>query len=172
MVICLANRRVSRAAETAPADHDGGMGTTIVGVILSERRPRSGRWGQPRLLALGRPALAGNHRRFLGVHDPRPGPVREAGRHGRASDANVLTNVLGGRSSVEVRVSEHTLRDGDALLLCSDGLHGVGQYRALQGVLEKTPDVQAAAKTSLKPRSNRSSRDNVTALVVRYEADR
>jgi len=35
---------------------------------------------------------------------------------------NVLTNVLGVRDGVEVHVSERTLRGGEALLLCSDGL--------------------------------------------------
>jgi protein phosphatase len=69
-------------------------------------------------------------------------------------------------------VTEHTLRDGDVLLLCSDGLHGVMDVAALQSILEKTPEVDSAAKTLVDTALDRGSRDNVTALVVRYEADR
>ena len=38
---------------------------------------------------------------------------------------NVLTNVLGVREQTEIHVSEHPLRDGEMLLLCSDGVHNV-----------------------------------------------
>jgi protein phosphatase len=169
--ICLANRRVFRAAESS--DDYGGMGTTIVGLILSGAQAAIGSVGDSRVYRLSAGRLLqvttdDSWASTILAQDPSLKPEDIAQHPMR----NVLTNVLGGRSSVEVRVSEHTLRDGDVLLLCSDGLHGVMDLAALQTVLEKTADVEVAAKTLVETALDRGSRDNVTALVVRYEADR
>ncbi len=84
---------------------------------------------------------------------------------------NVLTNALGARESVDIHLSEHDLVNGDHLLLCSDGLHGSLDANAIAGLLKSAPDVETAAQGLVTTAIERGSRDNVTALVVRYEAD-
>lgn len=169
--ICLANRRVFRAAEST--DDYGGMGTTIVGLILSGAQAAIGSVGDSRVYRLSAGRLLqvttdDSWAATILAQDPTLKPEDIAHHPMR----NVLTNVLGGRSTVDVRVTEHTLKDGDMLLLCSDGLHNVMDLAALQGILEKTPEVNGAAKTLVDMALDRGSRDNVTALVVRYEADK
>lgn len=169
--ICLANRRVFRAAEST--DDYGGMGTTIVGLILSGAQAAIGSVGDSRVYRLSAGRLLqvttdDSWAATILAQDPTLKPEDIAQHPMR----NVLTNVLGGRSTVEVHVSEHTLRDGDMLLLCSDGLHNVMDLDIVQGILEKAPDVNGAAKTLVETALERGSRDNVTALVVRYEADK
>ena len=85
---------------------------------------------------------------------------------------NVLTNVLGAREQVDIHVVERDLHGGEVMLLCSDGLHGVLDGAALKAILSETSDVERAARTLVSTAIERGSRDNVTALVVRYEADR
>lgn len=169
--ICLANRRVFRAAESS--DDYGGMGTTIVGLIVSDAQAAIGSVGDSRVYRLSSGRLLqvttdDSWASTILAQDPTLKPEDVAQHPMR----NVLTNVLGGRSTVDVHVTEHTLRDRDVLLLCSDGLHGVMDVAALQGILEKTPDVERAARTLVDTALERGSRDNVTALVVRYEAER
>ncbi len=169
--ICLANRRVFRAAEST--DDYGGMGTTIVALILSGAQAAIGSVGDSRIYRLSAGRLLqvttdDSWASTILAQDPTLKPEDIAQHPMR----NVLTNVLGGRSTVEVHVSEHTLRDGDMLLLCSDGLHNVMDLDIVQGILEKAPDVNGAARTLVETALERGSRDNVTALVVRYEADK
>jgi protein phosphatase len=85
---------------------------------------------------------------------------------------NVLTNVLGAREQVDVHLTERDLEPGDVMLLCSDGLHGVMELDQLRIVLQNTTDVDASAQSLVETALGKGARDNVTALVVRYEADR
>jgi protein phosphatase len=85
---------------------------------------------------------------------------------------NVLTNVIGARDGVEVHLAERELQNGDMLLLCTDGLHGTLDDRAITDFLESARDVESAAHTLVTRALDRGSRDNVTALVLRFEADR
>jgi serine/threonine protein phosphatase PrpC len=169
--ICLANRRVFRAAEST--DDYGGMGTTIVGLIVKGAQAAIGSVGDSRVyrLSAGRLLQVTTDDSWASTILAQD-PTLKAEDIAQHPMRNVLTNVLGGRATVDVHVSEHTLRDGDALLLCSDGLHGVMDVGLVQSILEKTPDVEEAAKTLVETALNRGSRDNVTALVVRYEAER
>ncbi len=169
--ICLANRRVFRAAEST--DDYGGMGTTVVGLILNGAQAAIGSVGDSRVYRLSGGRLLqvtadDSWASTILAQDPTLRPEDIAQHPMR----NVLTNVLGGRSSVEVHVTEHTLKDGDVILLCSDGLHGVMDVDTLQQILLKTPEVEKAARALVDAALDKGSRDNVTALVVRYEADR
>ena len=167
--ICLANRRVFRAAEST--DDYGGMGTTVVSLIVSGAQAAIGSVGDSRVYRLSGGRLLqvttdDSWASTILAQDPSLKPEDIAQHPMR----NVLTNVLGGRSTVDVHVSEHTLKDGDVLLLCSDGLHNVMDIPSLQDILLKSADVESAAKTLVETALARGSRDNVTALVVRYEA--
>jgi protein phosphatase len=166
--INLANRRVFRAAET----HDDytGMGTTLVGAIVAGSRLSVGSVGDSRLylLSAGRLSQLTTDDTWaatvLGSNGADPQVARHPMRH-------VLTNVLGTREQAVVHMIERELTGGDVLLLCSDGLHGVADHAALEQVLREEPSPQAAAARLVQLALDRGTRDNVTALVVRYEGD-
>jgi protein phosphatase len=81
---------------------------------------------------------------------------------------NVLTNVLGARELAEIHLSERTLTSGEMLLLCTDGVHTVVDDNALRQLLAKDATVEVIARSVVRAALERGSRDNVTALVVRY----
>ncbi len=67
----------------------------------------------------------------------------QAGADGAAppeSMRRVLTNVLGAREQTDVRMTEHDLAAGDAILLCSDGLHSVLDDSRHGAVIDTTAD--------------------------------
>ena len=169
--IFLANRKVFRAAESS--DDYGGMGTTIVGLLITGNHAAIGSVGDSRVYMLA----AGNFEQIttddswaatILAQDPKMRPEDVANHPMR----NVLTNVLGGRPAVEVHVHERVLTGGEVLLLSSDGIHGVLSHDQLRAVLENTPEPEVAAATILQMALDAGSRDNVTALVVRYEAEK
>ena len=168
--IFLANRKVFRAAESS--DDYGGMGTTIVSVLVSGRQASIGSVGDSRVYLLSRGKIE-----QITTDDSWAATILSQDPNVKGEDIarhpmrNVLTNVLGGRPTVDVHVSERLLLGGETLLLCSDGVHGVLEADALAGILESTPDEAAAAQRIVDTALDQGSRDNVTALVVRYEAE-
>jgi len=168
--IYLANRRIFRASESN--DEYSGMGTTVVGLLVNGTRMSIGHVGDSRMYLLSDGKLEqvthdDSWAATILAHDPRLGPADIAHHPMR----NALTSVLGAREHVDIHLTERDLKDGDVLLLCSDGLHGVMDSDAVREVLVSTPDVDAAAHRLVEAAMERGSRDNVTALVVRYEAD-
>jgi len=169
--IFLANRKVFRAAESS--DDYGGMGTTIVGLLLTGDHAAIGSVGDSRVYLLTggtfeQVTTDDSWAATLLAQDPNMKPEDVAHHPMR----NVLTNVLGGRPAVEVHLHERELKGGEVLLLCSDGIHGVLSADDLRAVLQNTPDPEAAADIIVRKAIDAGSRDNVTALVVSYEADK
>ena len=167
--IHLANRRVFRAAETN--DDYSGMGTTIVGLLMNGSHMAVGHVGDSRLYLLRGGVLEqltvdDSWAATILAHNPRA-HVNDLANHPMR---NVLTNALGAREQVDVHLTERDLEPGDTLVLCSDGLHGVLDDASLKTILGRQPDVTLAARDLVNGALDHGSRDNVTALVVRYEA--
>jgi PPM family protein phosphatase len=168
--ICLANRRVFRAAESS--DDYAGMGTTMVGLLLNGPEVVIGSVGDSRLYLLSNGAL-----QQLTVDDSWAAKILAQDPSLRPDEIshhpmrNVLTNVLGARETVEVNVTERRLSPGDVLLLCSDGVHGAIAPNAIRHLLV-TEELADVPRKLVDAAMDQGSRDNVTALVIRYEADR
>jgi protein phosphatase len=169
--IFLANRKVFRVAESS--DDYGGMGTTIVGVLVNGRHVSIGSVGDSRvyLLAGGRlEQITTDDSWAATILSQDPNMTRDdVARHPMR---NVLTNVLGGRPTVDVHLSERVLVGGETLLLCSDGVHGVLMPDVLHAALAASDDEAVVAQRIVDMALDGGSRDNATALVIRYEADK
>jgi serine/threonine protein phosphatase PrpC len=168
--ICLANRRVFRAAESS--DDYAGMGTTMVGLLINGPDVAIGSVGDSRLYLLSKNGLQqitvdDSWAAKILAQDPTLKP-EEISHHPMR---NVLTNVLGAREAVEVSLTERRLSPGDTLLLCSDGLHGVLQPSTIRHHLVNASGLEGVPRALIDAALDQGSRDNVTALVIRYEAD-
>jgi serine/threonine protein phosphatase PrpC len=167
----LANRKVFRAAEKS--DDYGGMGTTLVCVLVNGAHASIGSVGDSRLYVLSNGTVKqltvdDSWAATILAQDPTLTPEAIAQHPMR----NVLTNVLGARESMEVHLIERTLAGGEVLLICSDGVHNVLAPEGLSEILTNNPDCERAAQVLIDTALDRGSRDNVTALVVQYEADK
>jgi protein phosphatase len=167
----LANRRVFQAGEEQP-DYSG-MGTTIVAAFIEGRRLSFCGVGDSRLY------LCAAQRLDQLTHDDswvatvlahEPGVDEASLAHHPMR--HVLTNVVGARDDTEVEVVERDLHDGDTLLLCTDGLHGMLDDGRLREVLSQPGPVEQVAERLIVAALEKTASDNITALVVRCEADR
>jgi serine/threonine protein phosphatase PrpC len=163
--IYLANRRVFRAAE----GHDDytGMGTTVVCALLTAGRLTIGHVGDSRLYLLCDGTLTPQTRDDTWAATVLAGTV-DPDRISEHPMRNVLTNVLGAREQTEIHLTEHALRGGELLLLCSDGVHSVLDDDSLHTLLSPDRSLEQMARAIVTTAIERGSRDNVTALVVRY----
>ncbi len=82
-----------------------------------------------------------------------------------------MTNVLGGTTAgVQVEVHRAHPEAGDVVLLCSDGLTDMLDDARLSAVLGSEREPQAACERLVAEANERGGKDNVTAIVARFEA--
>ena len=166
----LANRRVFRAAERH--DEYTGMGTTIVGALISGRRLTVANAGDSRLylFADGRLTQLTHDDTWAATVLAAQGKSDPGGRPSSAM-RHVLTNVLGAREEADVHVSEHDLSGGEMILLCSDGLHAVLDDGTLKMMLSAGGTPAEIVPQLIATALSRGAKDNVTAVLARFEGE-
>ena len=167
----LANRRVFQAGEDQP-DYSG-MGTTIVAAVIEQRQLSFCGVGDSRLYLCTADSfvqLTHDDSWVATVLANEPGVDEATLAHHPMR--HVLTNVVGARDETEVEVIERQIREGDTLLLCSDGLYGMLDDAALRDILSQPGPVEQVAERLIVSALEKTASDNITALVVRCEPDR
>ena len=85
---------------------------------------------------------------------------------------NTITNVLGGYDAgVDVEVHRVELEAGDVVLLCTDGLSDLLDEGRLAAELAAGGEVRPACKRLVAAALEAGGRDNVTAIVARFDAE-
>lgn len=80
--------------------------------------------------------------------------------------SNVILQALGVQEDIEVVLSSETLRRGDRLMLCSDGLVGVVSDEEIQEVLASTEDLAETARKLIDLARSGGGPDNITVIVA------
>jgi len=81
---------------------------------------------------------------------------------------NILTRALGTEPTVQVEQIEGELQQGDVLLLCSDGLHGLVSDDDIARILARD-EPQKACASLVDQANNLGGSDNITAVVARMD---
>jgi protein phosphatase len=147
-------------------DHHG-MGTTVVACLVID--PQSvviAHVGDSRayLLRDGRlQVLTRDHTIVCELVDRGLLGADEAARH---PYKNVLSRNLGAKPETRVDSLELSLRSGDRLLLCSDGLYGYASAEAIQYVLGSGDAPEHVARDLIDLALRGGGGDNVSAVVI------
>lgn len=168
--INLANRRMFRAA----GSHDDytGMGSTVVSALCDTNSVILGHVGDSRAyrFRVGTPCeqLTQDDTWLVAMMAQTDVQV-DATNHPMK---HVLTHVLGARDQIQIHVAEHQMLEGDRLLLCSDGLHGVLSNDDLDQIISGAgiQSAQQAAECLVLEALSQGSRDNITAVVIEFGA--
>lgn len=157
------NRTIHRQATA----HEGlsGMGTTVVVCVLAEGRAHIAHIGDSRAYL----AREGQLVQLTTDHSL----VQELLSKGRITEAeavdhprkNILTRALGTDPDVAVDLTDLSLKAGDVLLLCTDGVtNHVEASELLAFLTENTP--QEAGRKMIELANSRGGFDNMTVLIV------
>jgi protein phosphatase len=85
---------------------------------------------------------------------------------------NVILQALGAQSEVSPVTGRIRLRQGDVLLLCSDGLSGKLRAEDIQHIVVNSQDNLAKACEALIDEANsRGGEDNITVVLARFHGD-
>jgi serine/threonine protein phosphatase PrpC len=160
-----ANKAVRRAAGESP-DLDG-MGTTLVVARgLSGAQVEVASVGDSRayLLSGGELSLLTEDQTWVAEVGSRLGLSEEALR--RHPMRHVLTMAVG--ASPELRIFKHTVtvRPGDQILLCSDGLHGVVDEKTIKHALDSKKPLPQKCQSLIEAAKEHGGPDNITALLI------
>lgn len=79
---------------------------------------------------------------------------------------NVITRSLGTQPTVSADLFVESLRDGDRVLLCSDGLHGYVDGDAIEREMAQHEHPESGARNLVDMANANGGPDNITALVV------
>ncbi len=147
-----------------------GMGTTLVAaVITKDDILYVANIGDSRLYIVNKTEIKQITEDHSYVEDLiRKGEIKrsEARSHPRK---NVITRAIGASSQVMVDYFEVPLRDGDKILLCSDGLCNMVDDREIQYIIESySEETETAVKELVKRANENGGRDNISTILIKF----
>ncbi|WP_394849095.1 Stp1/IreP family PP2C-type Ser/Thr phosphatase [Pendulispora brunnea] len=84
---------------------------------------------------------------------------------------NIILQALGTADSVQVDLTYVELRQGDVLLLCSDGLSGMIRFEEIREVLRTCPEPIDACKALTERANQAGGHDNITVIIVHFDGE-
>lgn len=171
---CWGNRKIAKAVAASRELETSGkpsMGTTAVAVLIAGQAATVAHVGDSRAYRLRQGQLEQLTRdhseveaRIQAGWDPND-PALDDVRH-------VVTRALQGEQDLKVDLQEVSLRPGDRLLLCSDGVFTVLAEDQITDMLrrETNPNLDSACQALIRGANEGGGPDNVTAIVVEVDA--
>ena len=162
-----ANRRIHELSHADLERH--GMGTTLTAAYLDDSHLAIAHVGDSRAYLF----RDGELQRLTQDHSL----VGELVRKGKLTEEqaeehpqrSIITRALGPEASVEVDTWTYPVKDGDILLLCSDGLTSMVPEEKIADVLESSASLRDAATRLIREANAAGGRDNITVVLTRLE---
>jgi serine/threonine protein phosphatase PrpC len=84
---------------------------------------------------------------------------------------NIILQALGPDPRVKVDLSHQSLRQGDTLIICSDGLSGLVRREEFAGLVVRFPDLADLCSALIDTANQRGGPDNITVVAAHFEGD-
>jgi len=162
-----ANQRIY---EVSRAEHErAGMGTTLTAAYLGDAQMAIAHVGDSRAYLF----RDGTLRRLTQDHSL----VEELVKRGKLTheqaaehpQRSIITRALGPEPTVEVDTRTHPVRDGDIVLLCSDGLTSMIAEERVAEILASAASLEHAAQELIDEANEAGGRDNITVILFRVQ---
>ena len=143
-----------------------GMGTTLVGGIITRRKAHLVNVGDSRAYHLSKDGIYQITKDHSYVNElVAMGAIKpeEAVNHPKK---NIITRALGVDNAVEADYYTMDLNKGDCILLCSDGLSNMVSDAEIYEVYKKNKKPEYICRTLMSMTLERGARDNVSVVTV------
>ncbi len=141
-----------------------GMGTTAVGIRISDKRMQVCHVGDSRLYRLRGPGLQLLTRDHSLVNLYADNPELE-GRMGPAT-SNVIVRAIGLEPNVGVEHREIAIEEDDLFLLCCDGLNDLVPDEKISKILRSESPLALKASQLVETANGNGGTDNITVILV------
>lgn len=167
--IRVANRQIF---ERSTRSHEyRGMGTTVVGAMFSpsKRRMFIGHVGDSRCYRVrgGQISLLTRDHSLINDYLLAMPDLTEEQRS--ELPKNVITRALGMQDQVVVDLQHDDPIDGDAYILCSDGLSGMISDDEMRAIVSESPNIVDACRMLIQKANDQGGEDNITAVIIKIE---
>ena len=161
-----ANQIIHQKAQSSPLYR--GMGTTATAAALFGPYLFVGQVGDSRaylirqqeLTQLTRDQTFLNYLKEIGVEVPAD-PETD-------SRKSILTQAVGSSESVNVKVTYSQVRQGDNLLLCSDGLYNMVPATEILAIAKRTDPLANKCKSLIDKANDKGGSDNITVVMAEF----
>lgn len=167
--ICRANsyiRNMARENETL-----SGMGTTVVAATVSDDKLLVANVGDSRLYIINDKEI----RQITRDHSLVEEMVRMGGIDRRAArvhpDKNIITRAVGALDTVEADFFREDLKEGDTILLCSDGLTNMLEDEEIHGIVKRRASLSEKGKALIGAANENGGKDNIAVILINPFAD-
>ena len=159
-----ANRLIrEKAGESAEFE---GMGTTVVAATCDGTRLCVANVGDSRLYVVNKKEIRQITRDHSWVEEMvrRGGMGREEARN--HPDKNIITRAVGAEDSVKVDFFSVQLKEGDMILMCTDGLTNMLDDDEIRMILNGARDVVEKAEELVEAANDHGGRDNISVILI------
>ena len=143
-----------------------GMGTTVVAACLKQEELIAANVGDSRLYVVHDDSIE----QVTEDHSLVQEMVKYGGINREEArvhpNKNIIARAVGLEEDLQVDCFRRTLRRGDRVLLCSDGLTDMLEDEQIRRIIDKNRDVRSAAQALVKAANDNGGRDNIAVIVI------
>ncbi len=164
LAISVANAVVWRSAEGSP--ELAGMGTTVVAAVVDGDHLYVANVGDSRLYVANDTEMKQITRDHSWVEEmvKRGGLDREEARN--HPDKNIITRAVGVESGVRIDFFDYTLKDGEKILMCTDGLTNMLSDEQIRDILAQDAGVAERAEELIRKANDNGGKDNISVILI------
>lgn len=81
-------------------------------------------------------------------------------------DKNIITRAIGASETVKVDFFKVRLKEGDSVLMCSDGLTNMLEDEEIHQIMEGSRDIVEKAEALVKAANDNGGQDNIAVVIV------
>ena len=143
-----------------------GMGTTFVVATIFEKTMYVANVGDSRLYVISNEMKQITEDHSLVEAMVKTGELdrNEAKIH---PNKNIITRALGANETVEPDFFEVNLKDGDIILMCSDGLTNMLEDEMIEKIVRENENPEVAAETLVRKANQNGGKDNIAIIIIK-----
>lgn len=145
-----------------------GMGTTVVAAVVSGSELYAANVGDSRLYLIN----SGEMRQITRDHSWVEEMVRRGGigkdEARNHPDKNIITRAVGAEESVRIDFFQIPIREGDTVLMCTDGLTNMLEDEEIRMILDGARDIVEKAQGLVGAANERGGRDNISVILIEF----
>ena len=145
-----------------------GMGTTVVACTVLGRYLQVANVGDSRLYVINDKITQITRDHSLVEEMVRMGGIDRVSARNHP-DKNIITRAIGATGNVNIDFFEVPLRDGDIILMCSDGLSNMIEDSEILKIVTSEESLESKAAGLISTANENGGNDNISVVLIAYE---